>query len=486
MSKRFVILLAALASIVVGAVLVAPSRTPSPRWGTEATCSSGAVSVDPGESIQSVLDRAGPGASICIRRGVYRLTTPVEPKQGQTLTFEAGATLNGSRLVTNWERNGSYWMAEGHTQSFSDGAWATATNKCDDNPAACVYEDLFMDDMPLTHVLSLSELSPGKVYLDKSTSTMYIADDPTGRRMEATVLTIGIDSSVSGVTIRGATIEKIGWFGLRTTGPSWVIEDTEIRYTHITGLRLRGDDHLVRRNHIHHNGNTGIVATDGDNQTFVGNEIANNNYLGFGNKPTSHSEGGVKLLGTTNTIVRNNYIHDNQADGWWFDSNNIGVLIEGNVFEKNTRFGLHYETSFDAVIRNNIFRNNGTDRAWLGGGVRIASSKNVQIHDNIFDDNKYSTLFANWVDRGSGVYGTHETTNLEVRDNEFIMTEGWLGSSWGKEEIGSPEANNRFADNSYVVDDLNQQWWVWLPGGFTDWEGWHRNGFDRNGTLSRS
>jgi parallel beta-helix repeat protein len=414
---------------------------------------------------------------------VHRLQIPLQPKAGQTLTFETGAVLNGSRLVTNWESTGSYWYSDGHTQRFSDEPWL-AQNRCDGNPSACVYEDLFMDDVPLTHVLSLSELGPGKVYFDKSASRIYIADDPTGHELEATVSTTGISSDADEVTIRGATVEKVGWTGIDVRGDGWLVERNEIRWSHFRGLAVTGVNHQVLDNFIHHNGNTGVTAFRAHDGLYEANEIAHNNYLQFGAKPTPHQEGGVKMLAASGTVVRANHSHANYGDGWWFDSSTADVLVEHNVFENNTRLGFFYETSFDAVIRNNIFRNNGTDPDWSGGGLAISTSKNVEVYANRFEDNKYSTLFVNWVDREPGSYGTPETTGLYVHDNVFIITEGWIGSSWGKEEIGSPEANNRFEGNDYFVADPAGEWWIWPPGGFTDWEGWQSLGFDTTGSLA--
>ena len=299
--------------------------------------------------------------------------------------------LSGARIVTRWSKQGSYWVLEGQSQDLSSAPWLQ-THDCRDNPTACIYEDLYRDDIPLQHVRSLSALGPGKVYFDNARDRMYVAQDPAGHKMETTMLTVGISSGAAGVTIRGGIIEKMGWFGIKVAGSDWTIEDTEIRYAHATGLRLKGDGHEVRRNSIHHNGNTGIVATDVHGIMVEGNDVGFNNYLHFGHKPTPFHEGGAKFLNTSDVTLRGNYSHANDGDGWWFDTDNIDILIENNVFENNTRSGLFYEVSYDAVIRQNIFRHNATDPAWRGSGMSILSSKNVEVLENRFEDNGYSTL----------------------------------------------------------------------------------------------
>ena len=93
-------------------------------------------------------------------------------------------------------------------------------------------------------------------------------------------------------------------------------------------------------------------------------------------------------------------------------------------------------------------------------------------------------MFANWVDRGSGAYGIHETTNLNVHDNIFTLNAGWIGSSWGLERIAAASAHNRFARNTYVVPDPTKRWWIWGSSGFLTWTEWRSLGFDVDGEVS--
>ena len=467
-----------------GRVSLLQAEVPVPPPGPlPVTCPEEARAVWPSDDLQAELTAAGAGASICVKPGTYRPAVPLRPLPRQVLTFEDGALLSGARVVTGWRKDGQYWVLDGQTQDFSDAPWLR-NHRCNDNPGACIYEDLYRDDVPLEQSSTLEGLAADEVYFDSYGDHMYVAADPNGHEMEATVLTIGIDSTAPGVTIRGAVIEKMGWLGVKVNGRGWTLEDNEIRYAHATGLLLKGDDHVVRRNFFHHNGNSGIVATAGSRMLFEANELAFNNCLHFGNKPVPHHEGGAKFLGTSNVILRGNYSHDNDGDGWWFDTDNINIVVENNRFEANSRNGFFYEVSFDALIRNNVFKDNGTDRSWMGSGIRIASSKNVEIVGNVFEGNDYSTLFANWVDRGSGAYGIHETTNLNVHDNTFTMNAGWIGSSWGLERIAAASAHNRFARNTYVVPDPTKRWWIWGSSGFLTWTEWRSLGFDVDGEVS--
>ena len=61
--------------------------------------------------------------------------------------------------------------------------------------------------------------------------------------------------------------------------------------------------------------------------------------------------------------MRGNWVHDNRGTGLWADTNNNDFRIEDNVLEANDGAALIYETSYNAVIRNNTIRRNN----WVEG-----------------------------------------------------------------------------------------------------------------------
>jgi parallel beta-helix repeat protein len=453
----------------------APSPEPSPgQYGPQGvTCPSGAVVVQPGQSIQGAIDSKSGGTAFCVKSGEYRLTQAIKPRSGNTLVFEPGAILNGSKLVTNWTKSGAYWIASGQTQSV-----APMNVPCDLNPAACEYEDLFMDHKPMTRVLQQSQVGPGKFFFDEAADKIYIADDPTGHRIEASVAVTAIDSGGAGnVTVRGATIEKFGLHGI-VASTGWVIERNEIRYVHSHALRVFGVAQ-VRNNYLHHAGNMGIFG-EGTGLVFDTNRLAYNNYLNFGKASGLWHAGATKIVKSSNTVVRNNWSHDNLGDGWWLDWDNMNNLVENNLFERNNRFGFFYEASFDGVVRNNVFRDNGQSIKWNGSGLWINTSKNVEVYGNTFEGNKYSTIAVAWTDRGtSSVYGERQLANLNVHDNVFRLNEGFVGVPYADSRIYT--SNNRFHDNKWYVKNTAGQWWSWK--GMTNWSGWRSNGFDATGSL---
>jgi Right handed beta helix region len=439
-----------------------------------AKCPRRAVEVGRDESIQATIDAHRTRTTFCIRSGERRLDRPIRPKSGNTLIFEQGSILNGSIPVTNWAREGSRWVATGMTKSFPP-----QDVPCAPNPAACEYEDLFMDDEPLTRVLNMRELEPGTFFFNEAADKIYIAEDPAGHKMEVPVTTHAIQAlGAEDVTVRGATIEKFAYHGI-IGADDWKIQRNEIRYVHSHGLRVVGTT-LVKSNYIHHAGNMGIFGA-GRGLVFEDNHLAYNNYLNFGREGGAWHAGATKIVQSDGTVVRGNWSHDNIGDGWWFDSDNINILVEGNVFERNTRFGLFYETSFRAIVRNNEFKDNGTDTKSSGAGLWISNSQNMRIHDNLFSGNEYSALSMSWVDRGtSPVYGPYEVADVFVHDNVIRMNDGFVGVAYAQPEIYS--SNNRFEANRYVVSDPDDRWWHW-DGGPKTWKEWQSLGFDTTGSV---
>jgi Right handed beta helix region len=445
----------------------------------EVSCPPSATVVKAGDSIQAAIDQKPARTSFCIKPGEYRLARPIRPKAGVALNFESGAVLNGSQVVTDWMVDGQYWVASGQKQSFD-----SHKVPCELNPAACEYEDLFMDDVPLVRVLTLSQVAPGTFYFDEAADKIYIGEDPAAHKLEAPVTSTAIEGpGIPNVTIRGATIEKFGVNGIVTGGGAgWLVERNEIRYVHSHGLRAFGESKVLH-NYIHHAGNMGIFGS-GTNLVFDTNHLAYNNYLNFGKASGGmwHA-GATKIMQSKGTVVRNNWSHDNIGDGWWFDWDNIDTVVHENVFENNSRFGLFYEASHDARIFDNKFANNGRTGKWSGAGLWIETSRNVEVYNNTFSGNRYSALAFTWTDRGtSSAYGRRELSNLYVHDNLFKLTEGFIGVPYGVPSIYS--SNNRFANNTYIVPDTSAKWWSWEKS-MRDFTSWKKYGHDATGTVKK-
>ncbi|WP_438296098.1 right-handed parallel beta-helix repeat-containing protein [Streptomyces sp. HUAS TT7] len=147
----------------------------------------------------------------------------------------------------------------------------------------------------------------------------------------------------------------------------WVIEHATIQNNSGAGL-MAGARQQVRASCLRGNGQYGMNAYKAGapltGLVVEGNEIAANNTDDWERrKPGCGCTGGVKFWAVNGADVRGNWVHDNHGTGLWADTNNNDFLIENNVLEANDGAALIYETSYNAVVRNNtILRNN-----WVEG-----------------------------------------------------------------------------------------------------------------------
>ena len=72
---------------------------------TDVPCPPDAIAVEPGASIQAAVDSAGNGAVFCLKNGMHRAQA-VRPRSRQRFYGEGRSVLNGSRLLTDFNREG--------------------------------------------------------------------------------------------------------------------------------------------------------------------------------------------------------------------------------------------------------------------------------------------------------------------------------------------------------------------------------------------
>ena len=171
-----------------------------PQGLSDDPCPPGAIAIAPGESIQAAVDRAGNGTAFCLKNGIHRVQV-VRPLDGQSFYGEGNTVLNGSRLLTQFSREGSLWAAGGQTQRGQRHGECTKTA-----PACDLPEAVFFDDTPLTQALSKDAVKAGSFYFDYAGERIYLADDPAGHKIEATVGAFAFKSLASNVLIENLTI----------------------------------------------------------------------------------------------------------------------------------------------------------------------------------------------------------------------------------------------------------------------------------------
>ncbi|GAA4716344.1 hypothetical protein Prum_005730 [Phytohabitans rumicis] len=447
--------------------------------------------IAPGQSIQQEVDARPAGTSFLLAAGVHRLTT-VEPKQGNRFYGELGSdcarltTLSGARLLTGFTHSGSTWAVSGQDQQGQvHGQCSSGWTRCD-RP-----EDVFVNDRPLRHVASLSEVGPGRYFFNYDTDTVYIGDDPAGQRVEIATARHAFGPSADDVVIQGLVIEKyaipaqMGAIGDQFPRARWRVENNEIRLNHCTGLML-GAGGIARGNHLHDNGQQGFGAT-GAGVVLEGNEIAGNNYA---HVDPGWEAGAMKIQRTQNAVVRSNCVHHNAGPGIWLDIDNTNALIEDNVVFSNDEMGIFFEISQGATIRDNRVGHNGRiSPGWLyGANILISTSTNADVHHNYVEvdaafGNAITVIWQPRVDDNGNPYAG---TGSGVHDNEvtFLGGTGVQGAAsdfpQGRDQIF---ATNSFSANTYHVGDPGGAHFAWANDNQLTFAGFQSNGRDTTGRL---
>jgi hypothetical protein len=472
-------------TLLLCSLLIVPEAANSGVHGS--SCPREAIAIEPGASIQATVDLAGDGASFCLKNGIHRAQA-VRPRPKQRFYGEGHTILNGSRLLADFRREGGYWVA---SSQFRPGP---KHGECLPSAPTCNRpEVLFIDDRPLTKVLSKDTLASNEFYVDYAGGRIYLVDDPTNRKLEATVASFAFESTATDVSITNVTVEKYASAAQKGAihareGARWNIENCEARLNSGAGISI-GTGGRVRNCDVHHNGQIGIEG-NGKDIRIEDSRIWSNNIYGF---DPAWEAGGVKITESDGVTFRGNHIHDNNGPGLWCDIDCRNVVYEENLVENNQHVGIFHEISFNAVIRRNVVRHNGRgNRRWFwGADIVLAASQDVEVTGNTL------TVAAGGcgimlIDQGrrSDDGREYKTRNNTVRANEMTFEGGACagGASDTKSDDENfaiiTDGNNQFDGNTYRVARMSDPAarFVWGQD-VTDWDGFRRKGLEPNGRL---
>jgi hypothetical protein len=445
------------------------------------------VRVGPRDDIQSLIDRRPDGTTFCFRAGMYRLSEPIHPDRGDRLIAIGRAVLNGAKVVRSFDRVGDRWVARNQTQQSPLGGETCMPS----GYRGCQYaEGVFIDDRALRQVTSLEQLRPGTFYFDYEDDAIYLADDPTGHTVEASVTPAAIVGYVDvhdDVTVQGFRIEKFTnahhvMTAAIKPGARWRIIGNEIRLNHRMAVALVSGT-VIRRNRIHHNGAAGMKGS-GAGILIEDNVIAHNNIGAF----SLAYSGGARFTHASDLVVRGNRVLRNATFGLKTDTDNVDVLFEENTIVGNAGCGIVHEVSYDAVIRGNVVKNNCRDAVdgslGQGANIMVLSSPRVLIEGNVV----VSGIAVNGIglldaSRGSGPHGVYEIRDVRVIGNVVKMVRGAETGLVGGDAGVYTSRGNRFAGNTYYLRGTKSSYWRWDDLlGRTEWQA---TGNDVNGTFRR-
>jgi len=247
---------------------------------------------------------------------------------------------------------------------------------------------------------------------------------------------IAFGGDIAPVTIEYLTIQNFDPPGnqgaVNASGANnWTVKYNTIRDI-VPGTALyAGTNNVVEYNCLTNNGQSGFgtyTSNDTNNLTLGAskiivnhNEISYNDTCNFesvkdfpgphppsgcanaGENSSCGCSGGGKFWQTEGGQFEDNWVHNNYSVGVWWDANNTGFDIQGNYISENYADGLIYETSYNALIKDNTFIRNALgageqEPGFPDSAIYISESgadkrvpgdfgDSLQITDNVFIDN---------------------------------------------------------------------------------------------------
>lgn len=461
-----------------------PTDTSAPPTTTLPPDPVDGIVVQPGDDLNGLVTAAPEGTGFLLQPGVHRIQ-PITPKDGMAFVGSPGTVLNGAQALQGFTEESGLWRLDGVQQT------GVQSGICLANASGCTFsQDLFMDDVMLWQVTELDDLDEGRWFWDGE--TIYVANDPTRRRVELSVSSHAFVGAADDVEISGLKVEKFATpaqegtiqaqeLGDGERGQRWVIQDVEVTGSHAVGIRT-GDYTLVSGAHVHHNGQMGVAVSGGTDVVLENSEIAFNNIAGF---DWTWEGGGMKATRTEGFVVRNNDAHDNIGPGLWTDIDAMNTLYEGNRVVDNTAAGIFHEISGPAIIRDNYVEGNGFGKAeWLwGAGILIAASNDVEVTGNEVIDNADGIAGIQQY-RQDGPRAPYLLQDVLISGNTIRMQQGQTGvvEDAGMGEVFSGR-NIVFEANTYL--DVTGRRFAW-NGRSLDRRGWLATGQDAGASWESS
>jgi hypothetical protein len=208
-------------------------------------------------------------------------------------------------------------------------------------------ETVYLDDRPLRRVEARQLVGPGRFWADYPGDRICIGDDPAGHLVEVARAPAAVAGRARDVEADRFVIEQFAnpaqAGAVQADGDRWTIAHNEVRSNSGTGIHATGG--RVLANHIHHNGQLGLLGT-GDGQLVEGNEIDHNNTAGFSDlweagAPSSPAPTAWSSVATTSATRRPAAVdrHQQHPDHH-----------RGRPGPVNPSHGIFHEISYEAVI----------------------------------------------------------------------------------------------------------------------------------------
>lgn len=355
----------------------------------------------PMRSIEAAVRRAQEGQTIALREGVWHemVHVGVAPRVHLRSWPNEEVWLDGTTELTGFTPDSSTWRLDGYGVDLD--VSPTFTRGAPDNtepgwrfvdpaaPMAADPQQVWLDDEPLRQVSQLSEVGPGKFFVDRTRRALYIGSDPSDHRVSAGVLRKALTITAAGVTVSGIGIRRyvpsLPDFGAVTVGaPDANLRNVLVVDSSTIGVSVQSQRATLTRVEIIGTGMLGLHASRADDLRLLDVAVTNSNTERFNMAPTA---GGAKITASRRLRVEGGSYSNNHSSGIWLDESVVDAVIDNVDTNYNALHGIHVELSSGVTV----FSVSAKDNA--GNGIRIQGSDRIRIWNSTFMGNRRQVDF---------------------------------------------------------------------------------------------
>jgi hypothetical protein len=351
--RKFIIGACATTTVITMSMLSAAAASASVA-ATHAGSARSIIVVSPNQSIQRAVNRAHPGTTIVLKKGVYHQA--VQIRKDRITLRGAGNTLHGTVLRPPRHRPRTLC-----TSGFGLTGVCVLAKKLDPETGA-VFQRVRGVRVTGIYVAGF----PGNGVFGYGTNGLTVTGVSAFNDGD-----YGISRFVSTHTVFTNDIavgnDEAGFYVGDSPLADTVVHN-DIAVGNEFGIFIRHARHVTVSHNVVHGNCQGIFLLDDGQRGGVGNALIAHNSVTRNNKfcpkhgdiPITIKGGGILLLGATHTVVSHNTVLGNQGR----QLNSGGIVVASAA-----RLSKGANPSHDTIVANWAFRNHPADLIWDGTGV---------------------------------------------------------------------------------------------------------------------
>ena len=380
------------------------------------------------------------GTKVLINPGIYREFVNIQASYKETqapITIEAAQTgtavIAGSDVLTNWSKDAGNSAVYDHSWMRNLGTCAVPSGwPAKVSPVVLRTEMVFVNNVPLTEVMSFDQLREGTFYVNEADDVIHIWPSKYTNMSTAVVeaavrpQTMAV-SGRSNVVFRGLVFRHaascINQHGATVGGSDNVLFDqVQAVWNNWGGLAISYSSNITVQNSVaSHNGGVGFAGMTDKNAVYDSNESDYNNWRGAMGALYDWGMGGTKLMLMHNATVKNHYAYRNQAQGLWFDTDNKDITIENATLSENVLASLQLEANEGPILLT------GSRLCSSGSGAHLINTEKLTMKGNTFYNNSGTNKWQGQIFL-AGKPGGRQINDWETNQAYYLYTAGTVMS----------------------------------------------------------